>query len=218
MTATEIDPGTETLSRPAEWARLAGLAALGVLAGIAAKAADESGLPWAAALGSFPAVWVLTVALLGRFAPTWIAAALRSATFFAAMSVAYYAWAAEILDFGWNDRVLTAWLVLSATAVPGTAVAVWWASRRAGVLSGALLGGAAAIVLAGGVVEWQYWIWTGVQPWLVSRPVQFVVDVGTALVLLLVLPRHPRTRLWAVVLTVPITWLLWQSGLLDQVP
>ncbi len=60
---------------------------------------------------SYPAAWVLAVALLGRAAPTVCAAAARSAAFFAAMSVAYYAWAALALGFGWN-RLLGAWLLL----------------------------------------------------------------------------------------------------------
>lgn len=118
-------------------------ALLGVLAGVLAKAADESGRSWAADLGSYPAAWVLAVALLGWSAPTWAAAVSRSAVFFAAMTVAYYAWAAEVLDFGWDVRLLVIWLLLSVTAVPATAVAVWWVTRRAGVLPGALLGLAA---------------------------------------------------------------------------
>ena len=134
---------TETRTAPEPTARrplaLPVLAAAGVLAGVAAKAADETHWGWAADLGSFPAAWVLTVALLGRFAPSWRAAALRSAVFFAAMSIAYYAWAAEVLDFGWNRQLLGEWLVMSLTAVPATALAAWWASRRAGVLPGALL-------------------------------------------------------------------------------
>jgi hypothetical protein len=134
---------------------------------------------------------------------------VRSAVFFAAMSVAYYAWAAEVLDVGWNVHLRTAWLFLSVTAVPATALAVWWATQRADVLPGALLGGA---------VIRQVEIWTGAQPYLVRRPVQAAVDIVVALVLVLGLPRHGRTRLWALVLTVPLTWGRWLSGLLDQVP
>jgi len=47
---------------------LATFAGLGVLAGVAAKAADESGWRWAADLGSYPAAWVLAVAVIGRSA------------------------------------------------------------------------------------------------------------------------------------------------------
>ena len=63
-------------------------AVLGLVAGALAEAADESGLRWAADLGSYPAAWVLAVALLGRAAWSVPAAAARSAVFFAAMSVA----------------------------------------------------------------------------------------------------------------------------------
>lgn len=170
-------------------------AGLGLLAGVLAKAADESGLRWAADLGSYPAAWVLTVALLGRAAPTVRAAAARSAAFFAAMSVAYYAWAALVLGFGWS-RLLVAWLLLSATAVPAVAAAVQWATRRPGPLPGALLAGAGGIVLAGGAVL----------PDAGGHPVQAVADVAVAVMLVAVLPRDVRTRLWAAVLLAPATW------------
>jgi uncharacterized protein DUF6518 len=197
---------------------LPALAALGVLAGVLAKIADESSWRWAADLGSFPAAWVLTVALLGRFAPSWRAAGLRAAVFFAAMSIAYYAWAAEVLDWGWNRQLLGSWMVLSVTAVPATGLAVWWASRRPGVLPGALLAVLAAIAFGGGVVRQQIGIWTGSQPYLMAQPVQAAVDIVVALVLVLGLPQHWRTRLWAVALTVPVVWLFWTFDVMRQVP
>jgi hypothetical protein len=197
---------------------LPALVAFGVLAGVLAKAADESGWGWAADLGSFPAAWVLTVALLGRFAPSGRAAVVRAAVFFAAMSIAYYAWAAEVLAFGWNRELLGAWLALSCTAVPATALAAWWASRRPGVLPGALLAVLAAIALGGGVVRQQWGIWTGAQPYLTAQPVQAAVDLVVTLVLVAALPQHLRTRLWAVALTVPLVWLVWALDLMKQVP
>jgi hypothetical protein len=139
---------------------------------------------------------VLTVALLGRVAPTVRTAVARSAAFFAAMSVAYYAWAALVLGFGWS-RLLVAWLLLSATAVPAVAAAAQWATRRPGPLPGALLAGAAGIVLAGGAVLAD----AG------GHPVQAVADIAVAVVLVAVLPRDARTRLWAAVLLAPATWL-----------
>lgn len=187
-----MQPTRERVSAPV----LLVCAGLGLGAGALAKAADESGLRWAADLGSYPAAWVLAVALLGRAAPTVRAAATRAAVFFAAMSLAYYGWAALVLGFGWN-RLLVAWLLLSATAVPAVAAAAQWATRRPGPRPGALLAGTAGIVLAGGAVLGD----AGV------HPVQAVADVAVAGVLAAVLPRHGRTRLWAVVLLVPATWL-----------
>ncbi len=96
-------PTRERVSAPV----LLRCAGLGLVAGALAEAADESGLGWAADLGSFPAAWVLAVALLGRAAATVRAAAARSAVSFATMSVAYHAWAALVLGFGWN-RLLAA--------------------------------------------------------------------------------------------------------------
>jgi hypothetical protein len=173
---------------------LLGLA--GLVAGVAAKAADESGRRWAADLGSYPAAWVLAVALIGWVAPSPRAAAVRAGVFFAAMTVAYYAWAALVLDFGWDVRLLVAWLVLSATAVPLTAAAVRWATRRAGWLPGAVLAMAAGTTLGGGALAGGG-----------GHPVQVVADLVVAVLLVAVLPRQARTRLWAVLLTVPLTWL-----------
>ncbi len=185
-----MQPTRERVSAPV----LLTCAGLGLVAGALAKAADESGLGWAADLGSYPAAWVLAVALLGRAAATVRAAAARSAVSFATMSVAYYAWAALVL--GWN-RLLAAWLLLSVTAVPAVGAAGQWATRRAGPLPGALLAGAAGTVLAGGAVLAD----AG------THPVQAVADVAVAAVLVAVLPRHGRIRLWALVLLAPTIWL-----------
>ncbi len=170
-------------------------AVLGVLAGVVAKAADESGLTWAADLGSYPALWVLAVALVGRAAPTARAAAARAALFFAAMTLAYYAWAALVLGFGWN-RLLPAWLVLSATAVAGVAAAVQVAARRSGLLPAAVSAAAAGIVLGGGAL--------GGPP---GHAVQAVADVAVVAVLLAVVPRDRRTRLTALLVVLPAAWV-----------
>lgn len=200
MTATGTRAGLK------EPVALAGLALLGVVAGIAAKAADESGPTWAADLGSYPAAWVLAVALIGRFAPTLAAAAARAAAFFAAMTVAYYAWAAWVLGFGWS-RLLPVWLVLAATAVAAVAAVVRWASDRPGVLPGALMALVAGIAAADGGLR-GLWLWAqGLLPWAATRPVQAVAEVVVAVVVAVVLPRNGVTRFWAAVLLVPMAWV-----------
>ena len=161
---------------------------------------------WAADLGSDPAAWVLAVALIGRGAATPIAAALRCAAFFAAMTLAYYAWADWVLGFGWS-RALPAWLLLSVTAVAAVGVTVQWATRHPGLLPGALLALVAGVTLTGGAVQELAWTWTGVLPEGSGRPVQAAADVAVVLLLVLAVPRHRRTRLWAVVLVLPMAWL-----------
>ncbi|MGY1594657.1 DUF6518 family protein [Geodermatophilus sp. SYSU D00708] len=201
MTATRSE--SAVTPRALSWALLSGL-----LAGVVAKAADESGLSWAADLGSYPAAWVLAVALVGRTAPTVGAAAVRAAVFFAAMTLAYYAWAAWVLGFGWSP-LLPAWLVLSATAVAATAAGCWWATRRAGLLPGAVVALTAGVTLAGGEAAALLWTLTGgAGPgFRTAHPVQGWVDAVVAVVLVAVLPRSGRTRLWALVLLAPATWL-----------
>lgn len=200
MSAVVARPGVRDELRP-----LLVCAALGLVAGVAAKAADESGWRWAADLGSYPAAWVLAVALIGRFAPTAVLAAARAAVFFAAMTVAYYGWAAWVLDFGSDRDLVAIWLLLSATAVPAFAVVTWWATRRPGPLAGAMLGLAAGTALLGGAVR---------RPWAdgalsaeLLAPVQVVVEVVVVLVVTLALPRHVSTRIWAAVLVLPMGWL-----------
>jgi hypothetical protein len=180
---------------------------VGVFAGTVAKAADESGIGWANDLGSYPAVWVLAVASIGRAAPDLPQAAVRSAAFFAAMTVGYYSWAAEVLHFGWQPGLLTAWLVLSGTAVPATAVAVWWATRRAGVVPGAMLAFAGALATTSGAVNRLWYSLTGDFPAGEVQPVQVVADLVTVLVVVVLLPRHRSTRLWGLVLLLPMIWV-----------
>ncbi|WP_116449960.1 DUF6518 family protein [Blastococcus litoris] len=197
---------TATLTSSRDLRTPALLALLGALAGAAAKAADESGWRWAADLGTFPAAWVLAVALIGRLAPSPPAAAVRAAVFFAAMTVAYYAWAAWVLGFGWN-RLLPVWLVLSATAVAVTAAVAWWATRRPGPLPGAAVALGAGIVLAGGqfLPLWRRLTGTAAEGELLFHPGQGWVDAAVALVLVAVLPRHVPTRLWGLLLVAPMT-------------
>ena len=203
MTAPEPD----TLGRRLPgWTVLPGFAGLGVAAGIAAKPADESGIGWAGDLGTYPAVWVLAVALIGRSAPAAISAATRAAVFCGAMTVAYYAWAAVVLRFGWSPQ-LVPWLLLSSTAVAGAAVAAREGTRRPGALPGALMAMAAGIALAGGSLQRLGQVLAGDLPAIAGRPVQAAVDVLVAVLLAVALPRHRATRGWALVLTVPLTGL-----------
>ena len=200
------------LSAPPRTAPLRSLvvaAVLGVVAGVAAKAADESSWARAAQLGTEPAVWVLVVAVIASTAPSIPAAAVRAAAFFAAMTVAYYAWASLVLGFP-GTWLLPAWLVLSVTAVALTAACVRWAVVRPGPLPGLLLAGVAGVALAGGSVLRLHHAWAGDLPWDAVRPVQVAAELATAAVVALVLPLHRSTRLWAAALLLPAAWAAWQ--------
>jgi hypothetical protein len=186
---------------------VAGLALLGALAGGLAKAADESGITWAADVGTYPAAWVLAVALIGRFAPTLRGAAVRAAVFFASMTVAYYAWAVWVLGFGYEPDLIVAWLVLSATAVAAVAAGTWWATRRSGPLSGGLMALVAGTALVGGAARGLYLWWDGSLVAAAARPVQAGVEVIAVLVIAVGLPRRRSTRLWALALVLPMWWL-----------
>ena len=190
-----------------EWRWLLGFAALGLLAGIAAKAADESGMAWAADLGSDPPAWVLAVAVIGRFAPTLASAAGRAATFFAAMTLAYYGWAVGVLGFGYEPALIVAWLVLSATAVAAVSAVTRWAVVRRGAVAGASVALIAGTALVGGALRGLYLWWDGSVPTTALQPVQVAVEVIAVVVITLVLPLHRSTRLWALASTLPMWWL-----------
>jgi hypothetical protein len=180
---------------------------LGVLAGVAAKAGDESGWNWAGDLGSEPAAWVLVVALIGRYAPTVVLAASRAAVFFAAMTLAYYGWAVLVLGFGYQPDLIVAWLALSASAVAAVAAGTHWATRRPGLPSGAFLALAAGIVLVGGAVR-RVILWAdGARLPELVNPIQVGVEVVAVLLITLMLPLHRSTRLWALALVLPMWWL-----------
>ena len=121
---------------PSELALLVG----GLASGVAAKVADESGVSWLADLGTYPAVWVLVLAVVATLAPTIPRAALGASAFFVGMSVGYYAWASFVLDVGWSAQAYL-WLGVALTVVPVAAAAAQWATRRRGVLPGAVMAG-----------------------------------------------------------------------------
>jgi hypothetical protein len=204
-------PAARSLS---EWTTLAGFAVLGTGAGAAAKAADESGVAWLADLGSDPPAWVLAVALVGRFAPALPLAAVRAATFFAAMTLAYYSWAMWVLGFGYEPELVVAWLALSVTAVAAVAAVSWWAVRRAGAVAGALVGLIAGTALVGGAVRRLYLWWDGAADPMSLQPGQIVAELVAVLVITLVLPMQLSTRLWALALVLPMWWLAQTS--IDQ--
>jgi hypothetical protein len=193
---------TTTTGRPVRrGSRTAALAGLGLLAGVAAKAADASGVGWLADVGSYPAAWVLAVALLARSARSTRSAATGSAVFFAVMSVGYYGWAVGVLGFGLraNLVLLAVWVALSLTAVPAFAAVVHEACTRRGLLPGALLAGAASLALA----DRTLWHLVVRPEGAALHPVQGVVAAVVALVVAGVLPRHHRTRVVALALLVP---------------
>ena len=204
--AVELPVGEPSPPRvaTARWLLLA--AGLGAAAGVLAKVADDAGPRWLADLGSYPAAWVLAVALLARSAPSGRLAAAGAALFFAVMSTAYYGWAVLVLGFGLraNLVLLAVWVALSATAVPAFAVAVRWSCLRRGLLPGALLAGAAALAVADRTAEQLWWAASGqASPGFPLHPVQGVVSVLVALVVAGALPRQGRTRAVALALLVP---------------
>ena len=182
----------------------------GLVTGIAAKWSDGGWTPsWLHDLGNYPALFVVALVLLAITAPGEVRAATRAVAFFVALCAGYYA--ASLLGFGFLSRTsLVAWTTVALTVVPIAAVLLRWALRRRGFLPGAAFTAVAGAVLADGTVRQVYWAWTGDIArayWFLLHPVQAAVDVVLAIVVCL-LPRTWRTRLWAFVLLVPMTLLV----------
>jgi hypothetical protein len=190
---------------PAELMVVAGIIGLGTTCGVAAKVADESQVRWVGDLGTYPAAWVLALALIGWLAPTPGRAALRAGTFFVAMCLAYYAWASSMMGFPVAYDIWL-WTGLAASAVPVLAAAVRWAGNRQGRLPGLILATVAALAVADGTVWQLWWAWggNGAPEGFPLRPFQALTNVTVALVVAGVLPRDHLTRVWAIVLLIPI--------------
>ncbi len=182
------------------WLVLGGLAA-----GAAAKIADESGIGWLADLGTYPAVWVLALAVLSRAAPSAAAAAVTAGMFFSSMVLGYYAWARLALSFPWGPEPLY-WLAIATVAVPLLATGVWWALRNTGALAGLVLSAVAAIAVGNGAMLRAFRALTGHLPLDLLRPVQVIAEIVISILLIVVFPRDNRTRWWAIAAWLPLLW------------
>lgn len=199
-----------------EAAVVPGLAGLGAALGILAKVADESAHTWAGDLGTYPAAWVLALAVIARLAPTITRAAARATSFFLAMSLAYFVWSWFALSFG-VDRYPVLWLGLSFTAVPSLAAVIHWAAVRRGAFPGLLIATVAALAVADGLLWQLWWAWVlrEAPDGFPLRPFQALVGVAVALAVIVFLPRYVRTRVWALALVVPTALLA--GGVVDRV-
>ncbi|MBA4169731.1 MAG: hypothetical protein H0X68_04910 [Chloroflexi bacterium] len=181
------------------------LIGLGIVCGIAAKAADASEARWVNDLANSPTGSVFVLTLIGRFAFTPVDAALRSMAFFTATCLAYYGWSAYAFGFG-GGPYFYLWVGLALTVVPILATGVRWACLRRGALPGLVMGTVAALTMADGAV-WQLWMYY-VEGLLSNdfplHPVQAAVDLVVLFVIVGLLPRYGRTRLWASLAVLPM--------------
>lgn len=190
------------------WLVLALMTAGGTLSGVAAKVADESDRPGLADLGTSPTVWVLALALIGRFAPTWVDAAIRAAAFFAALCIGYYAWASLVLGYPGSGPLLVGWIAVALTLVPIGAALIRWSCERPGAVSAMVFAGAGGIALSDQRVVQLWYAAIGELPSdFPLRPIQGLIGIATALVITLLLPRHHATRAWAAALLLPMTYI-----------
>lgn len=186
------------------WRMLGVAVAGGLLAGFLAKWADESQIAWLADLGTFGALWLLIVVLIGWRTPNTTAAAVQGALFFLGLSLGYYAYSTFVLGFPGGELVVR-WAALSLTAVPAMAAAVWWATRHSGLIPAGILAVVGALALYdGNTLPFWYIVTDGATtPGFPYRPVQAFVEIATALTATVVVPRNGRTRLMALLLLLP---------------
>lgn len=188
--------------------RILGFVVLGLGSGVAATGHGVA-IGWVQDLVNYPGLYLFALAVIAVSAPTAAEAGLRSATFFTALCLAYYGWMTFALGFAGVGRYFYAWTALAVTAVPVIAVTVSWASRRRGILPGLVMGLAAAIPLADGPLR-QLWLGYGrnvLPAGFQLHPVQAALDVVMAVVIAGVMPRDRHTRLYALLLAVPMCWV-----------
>ncbi len=181
----------------------------GAAAGLTAKLADESSVRWAADLGTYPALWVLVLVVVGWRSRTPGRAAVQSAAFFLAMTVTYYLYARLALGFagGGHEGV---WALAAVTVAPLAAAAAAWALRSARPpAAGAVLALLAALALAGGAVDQYLLAARGLLPPEVPlHPVQAVAELGVVVLAVFVAPRDWARRGWAAAMLLPAAWVV----------
>ncbi len=177
-----------------EWLRV-GVALLGgLVAGVAAKWADEAGIGEWADLGTYAGAWVVAITLIAAFSRRWLDAVLRTVAFMLTALVAYYAYAVWVLDFSVPSRLVVGWLALALILVPPFSIIAWY-SRRGGWL--ATLGVAVPV----GVLLAEAYTFVRVLP---LHQVQFVFNLVSAVLLLVILARGHEQRLRTLVLVLPV--------------
>ena len=207
-----LSPSEIGVSRRHRFARavpVAGWAVTGAAVGVLAKLGDLAGSWWGDA-GTYPAVWVIPIAILARTSRGPGQAALRAAVFFVPMTVAYYAWAQVILGFGYT-RDLVVWLVLAAAVVPPFAAVVRWGREGCDALAAGTAALLAALSFSGGALHRVWLAATGSLPSDATRPVQAALEVVVAVGVVLWLPRTRRARTWAALALVPVTLSVLQA-------
>jgi hypothetical protein len=177
--------------------------------GVLAKLGDLAGSWWGDA-GTYPAVWVIPIALLARTSRSPGQAAVRAAAFFVPMIVAYYAWAQLVLGFGYTPYTVV-WLVIAAAVVPLLTAVVRWGRDGSDALAAGAAAFLAALPFSGGALHRMWLATMGSVPSFVTRPVQAALEVAVAIGVVLWLPRTRRARLWAALALVPVTWVALQA-------
>lgn len=178
-------------------------AAAGIAAGVLSKAADESP-GWLGDVTSQLAIWALAIALIGAFAPTLPAAAVRAAAALAGMCLGYYAYASLVLHFPVGRDALI-WSVLAVTVTPAIAVLVCLARRADRAWSAVVFAVVAALCVSDDALTRIFLAISDQQSadFLATlRPVRAAVNVVSALAIVLFLPRSRRIRWIALALAV----------------
>ncbi|OJX66429.1 MAG: hypothetical protein BGO94_06045 [Micrococcales bacterium 72-143] len=180
----------------------------GAVAGVLAKLADGP-VTWLGDLATYLAVWVLGVTLIGAFAPSAPRAAARASAAFVSVCVGYYGFAVVVLGYP-VGRESVVWVLLSLTLVPAIASLVriartadrWWSSIVIATVAAMCVADDAiarvVIALTEDVPEaFMYSV----------RPIQAIINVVSAVVVVLVAPRSWRVRWWALLAAVPLAFV-----------
>lgn len=173
------------------------LAALlgGLMAGAAAKFADESSIPAVGHIGTNFAVWIVLVVLIAALSRSWQRAVLCAVAFLLAMVAAYYV--VQMLLFGFfSPRLFLAWTAIGLFLAPPFAALTWY-TRRTGWLAAL-----AAAMPIGLLLAEAYSVRFHLQnPFNDNYKIQFAFNIVAAVALFLILSRNRAQRMRVLVLT-----------------
>lgn len=171
-----------------------GFALTGSAAGVLARCADAIPGGDVSAMVSGLAVWVLSLALIAKVSPGAGSAAVRSAAFFLGMVAAYYAVTVYVLRDLVTPRLVVAWGVAAFTACPAVAAVSEKAFRSRRIIAAVPIGIIAGSVFVDGAMQRVLLALEDPDLGLGTRPLAAGVEVLTAVVIVILLPRSGRVR------------------------
>lgn len=176
----------------------------GFAAGVLAKYADLSET-WLSDAATYLSVWVVALVVIAVMSNDVARASVRAVLGFVAMCSGYYVTSFVVLGIPLG-REVAIWLALALVVVPMGAAIVHWSSVADRWYSAVLAALMAGLCLVSGAVPRLLIALTESMPdyfWSTVRPVQAMIDVASAVAILVLIPRTWTLRAAAFAAVIP---------------